>query len=361
MNDNLKLNISEIEAHKTILESLPYKFYLEITQKCNLRCIMCDHEHFSAENKDFPHDIFQKIKPFLEQAEEVNFYFFGESTLSPQLFTYLEETKDFKFLPKIFTNGTVLNDRILDKFDQRGVFVNISIEATTPKLYEKIRRGASFQLFKKNIERYVEKYNNRSNDRFHLRLSCTSAIDHIPEILNIIEFAKLVGINDLFFGAIDNCVNSNRHLSCDDTKAVYYLKKGKELADKYGIRFACPRKIGNFYIEDNNNWNNFSLPIDKFSNDYLEAYNPNPLTEDCGYPWIQTIVRANGDVCSCCQRRYIMGNLYKNSFEEIWNGKKYQELRAQTNFKYCLGLKCNMVCYSIWPYQISRDNPKKII
>jgi len=107
-------------------------------------------------------------------------------------------------------------------------------------------------------------------------------------------------------------------------------------------------------IENNNNWKDFSLPIDKYSNDYLEAFNPNPLTEDCGYPWIQAVIRANGDVCSCCQRRHIMGNLNENTFDEIWNGEKYQSLRAQKSFKHCLGIKCNMVCFSIWPYQITR-------
>jgi MoaA/NifB/PqqE/SkfB family radical SAM enzyme len=354
MNENLKLNLKEIEEHKTVLQSQPYKFYLETTQKCNLRCLMCDINDYSPEKKDFSFELFDKIKPWLKQAEEVNFYYFGEPTLSKHLLDFLEETKEYAFLPKIFTNGTILNEDILKTFDERGMFVNISMESATPSIYNFIRNGTSFDVFESNIRKYVARYNNRTNDRFHLRLSCTVAIDTAPEVLNIIRFAKEMGITDVFFGAVDNWIKSNRHLVCDDRKAVYYFMKGKELADKYRIRYACPRKIGDILIENNNNWKDFSLPIDKFSNDYLEAFNPNPLTEDCGYPWIQAIIRANGDVCSCCQGRHIMGNLYKNSFDEIWNGEKYQELRSQTNFKKCLGQKCNMVCYSIWPYQILR-------
>jgi hypothetical protein len=173
-------------------------------------------------------------------------------------------------------------------------------------------------------------------------------------VLKIIDFAKDVGIHDLFFGAIDQGFRSNRHLTCDDKKAVFYFTKGKELADKYKIRFSCPKKIGEYIIQNNNNWNDFILPIDKYSNEYLEGFNPNPETSDCGYPWIQTIIRANGDVCSCCQGRHVMGNLYKNSFDEIWNGDKYQSLRAQKNFRHCLGTGCNMINFSIWSNQIVR-------
>lgn len=360
MNENLKLKIKEIEEHKTVLKSYPYKFFLETTQKCNLRCIMCDVDRYSSEKKDFPLELFYKIKPLLKQAEEVNFYYFGEPTLSENLLIFLDETKEYSFLPKIFTNGTILNEEIINAFDKRGVFVNISLESATPKIYEMIRRGASFEEFVCNIKKYVAKYNDRSNDRFHIRLSCTIAIDNISEVINVIEFAKKVGIRDIFIGAIDNWIKSNRHLVCDDKKAAFYFNKGKELADKYKIRFSCPRKIGDFIVENNNNWRDFELPIDKYSNEYLEAFNPNPTTEDCGYPWIQTIFRANGDVCSCCQGRHIMGNLYKNSFDEIWNGEKYQALRAQTNFKHCFGRICNMMYFSVWPYQNQILRPKKI-
>lgn len=349
MNENQKLAIRELNERKTILSSYPYKFYIEVTQCCNLRCLMCDIETYSAEKKEFPEELFDTIKPLLKQAEEVNFFYYGEPTLSKNLLKFLDETKEYPFLPKIFTNGTILNDSILNAFDERGVFVNISIESATKKIYELIRKGASFEDFKNNVRRYVERYRNRINERFHLRLSCTIAIDNISEVINIIEFAHETGIRDLFIGAVDNWIKSNRHLVCDEKKTVYYFKKGKELADKYGIRFSCPAKIGDSIIEENNNWKDFRLPIDQFANEYLEAFNPNPETNDCGYPWIQAIFRANGDVCSCCQGRHVMGNLYKNSFEEIWNGEKYQELRAQSTFKNCLGRKCNMMHYSIWP------------
>jgi len=47
---------------------------------------------------------------------------------------------------------------------------------------------------------------------------------------------------------------------------------------------------------------------------------------DC--PWHHMIVKTNGDVIQC--NKYVMGNIEKNSFWEIWNGAKYKKFR--TNF-----------------------------
>lgn len=354
MLQNTKLNIQEMHEKKKILNSYPFKFYLESTQKCNLNCVMCDRGS-CFNGSEFPIELFEKIKPYLKYAEEVDFYLLGEPTLSRNLPKFLEETKGYSFTPKIFTNGTILNDKLLALFHDRGVFVNISMESANKNIYRLIR-GASFDIFKKNVMKYARKYKNRKNDRFHIRLSCTVAVDTLPEMLNIIEFAHEMGIRDLFFGAIDSEAKyANRNLVCDDEKAVFYFKKAKELADKYKIRFSCPRKIGKFVIKENNNWGDFKLPIDKYSPKYAEAFNPNPLVKDCAYAWMQTIIRANGDICSCCQRRHVLGNLFKNSFEEIWNGKLYQKLRGQENFRFCLGVDCGMINYSIWPHQVSRD------
>lgn len=356
MKENLELNIKELYENKTILESYPIKLFLEISQKCNLKCIMCDHENYSSEQKDFSIELFDKIKPLLHKAEEVNFFMVGEPTLSEYLLGFLEDTKAYSFVPKIFTNGTILNEKILNTFDERGMFLNISIEAATPKIYELIR-GASWDHFERNVKKYANRYKHRKNDRFHIRFSSSVAIDHISEVVNIVEFARKMGIRDIFIAALDYWILSNRHLSVDAKKTVFYFNKGKELADKYGIRFSCPRKIGDFVIENNNNWKDFPLPIDKYTNTYPESFNPNPFTKECGFPWIQTVIRANGDVLACCQGRHLMGNLYENTFDTIWNGAKYQALRAQLNFDHCLGVGCNMIYYSVWAHQMSKSTP----
>ena len=48
----------------------------------------------------------------------------------------------------------------------------------------------------------------------------------------------------------------------------------------------------------------------------------------CRFPWKQAFVNLGGDVAPCCgQGRPIVGNLFQQDFDEIWNGDEYQRLR----------------------------------
>jgi radical SAM protein with 4Fe4S-binding SPASM domain len=50
----------------------------------------------------------------------------------------------------------------------------------------------------------------------------------------------------------------------------------------------------------------------------------------CPYPWYSFVIASNGDVVSCCrdlEHKTVLGNLFEQDFEEIWNGERYQALR----------------------------------
>jgi radical SAM protein with 4Fe4S-binding SPASM domain len=50
----------------------------------------------------------------------------------------------------------------------------------------------------------------------------------------------------------------------------------------------------------------------------------------CPYPWYSMSIASNGDVVACCrdlEHQSVMGNLFEQSLAEIWNGKAFQSLR----------------------------------
>ena len=47
----------------------------------------------------------------------------------------------------------------------------------------------------------------------------------------------------------------------------------------------------------------------------------------CGLPWETLSLQPNGDVYPCAVAYTKVGNFFENTFEEIWNGEKYQALR----------------------------------
>ena len=51
----------------------------------------------------------------------------------------------------------------------------------------------------------------------------------------------------------------------------------------------------------------------------------------CPYPWFSLYVASNGDVVACCRdlrHKTVLGNLISDDLPAIWNGRKYQNMRA---------------------------------
>jgi radical SAM protein with 4Fe4S-binding SPASM domain len=48
----------------------------------------------------------------------------------------------------------------------------------------------------------------------------------------------------------------------------------------------------------------------------------------CGVPWMDAVIGYNGDVHPCCVSGRVMGNVYRQPFDEIWRGPEYRAFRA---------------------------------
>ena len=75
----------------------------------------------------------------------------------------------------------------------------------------------------------------------------------------------------------------------------------------------------------------------------------------CTQPFSRIEIYENGDVFNCCPpfiNYYSIGNIYKSSFDEIWNGEKVRDLRKKilsSDFSLCAdncNLKMNYECDS---------------
>lgn len=51
----------------------------------------------------------------------------------------------------------------------------------------------------------------------------------------------------------------------------------------------------------------------------------------CGYPWRRVKIQCNGEITMCCHQTYHrLGNLFTNSFEDIWFGNTANQIREET-------------------------------
>jgi radical SAM protein with 4Fe4S-binding SPASM domain len=75
---------------------------------------------------------------------------------------------------------------------------------------------------------------------------------------------------------------------------------------------------------------------------YALSYFPPPLGH-CEYPWKYLSIKVGGDVYPCCWLSKPLGNVLRQSVEQIWNGDRYQRLRssiADGSYSVCRGAHC---------------------
>jgi len=151
----------------------PTMMELELSNQCNLECIMCNGKLSSGirKNRDklppmpmmYDDTFVKQLEEFIPHLEELRFN--GGEPLAQKIVFEICETvsilkPDLKI--NIATNGTVYNDRVKELLDSCNVYLNISIDSLIKERYEDIRINGDFDLLMKNFEIFLE-YINKQN------------------------------------------------------------------------------------------------------------------------------------------------------------------------------------------------------
>ncbi len=131
----------------------------ELSLACNLDCRMCmfsSHQNEGSKAKasyHFDQSFFDELKPFLKHLKHAGFYG-GEPFIIEAYYQIWEDilTLNPKAYITVQSNGSVLNERILN-FLKRGRFqINFSIDSLDKTRFEYIRDKAGFEQVIENFE-----------------------------------------------------------------------------------------------------------------------------------------------------------------------------------------------------------------
>ena len=107
--------------------------YMEITNRCNLRCEMCFKQYWEDEEGDMDWDLFIKVLDDAEELPELEMVYFGgigEPTVHPRFMDMVEEVKRRGFALGISTNGFLLTKERARRLVELGVdLIYISLDA----------------------------------------------------------------------------------------------------------------------------------------------------------------------------------------------------------------------------------------
>ena len=201
--------------------------------------------------------------------------------------------------------------------------IAISIESVNKKKYEKIRKGAKFDILIKNIKNLNRELNKRRKKTI-VSFAVTILKQNINEIPDFVKLAKDIGIKKLI---------------------VQTIQEKEDYASKYKKETKSQR-VSNFEEELKEKIRDAKKIAKEFK---INLIFDEEKSKGCIWPWRMIYITWNGYITPCCKildyRNPLMGNLLKESFWKIWNGKNYQNfrklLRERKAPKACKG--CNMV------------------
>lgn len=169
---------------------------LELSNTCNLQCVMCSGLVSSSIRKnrenlpplEIPYDdnFIEQLKEYLPHAKEIKFYG-GEAFLIDNYYKIWDFLLKIKSKAKlhVVTNGTTLNDKVKNYLKHLNFTITVSFDAMNKELFESIRQGANFEKVKANVLEYNKILGGKG-----LSLSVTPMKSNCREVPKIIDFCN---------------------------------------------------------------------------------------------------------------------------------------------------------------------------
>ncbi|MDD3858562.1 MAG: radical SAM protein [Bacteroidales bacterium] len=239
----------------------------ELSDFCNLDCAMCDRNK-KNKNSIYNGNFFEEIKPYLNKLEATNFLG-GEPFIIDiyyKIWDYLlNHNKNCNI--NIQSNGTIINDRIVNLVSNDKVFISLSIDSVNKSSYEKIRKGADFDKMINNFN----VFNNIMMKKSHsMYISVCPIAYNANEIPKIVKFANENQCR-IFF----NRVVSPSELSLDDRTEKEY----KILLDNYYQQLKDLPNSNDTELYNKMTFSDFIKLVESLSKSAIEKHNITILKE----------------------------------------------------------------------------------
>src|SRR5579863_1467613 len=136
----------------------PLKIEMDITNQCNIRCVMCpfsDPAIGGRKRRDLSEETFLRwADEMFSWATHVGLLFGTEPTLNPNLLSFVRVAKGFR-VPNVYfsTNAMKLTPALAGALIEAGLDeLNVSFDAGTKVTFERVRRGAKWNTVVGNLK-----------------------------------------------------------------------------------------------------------------------------------------------------------------------------------------------------------------
>jgi radical SAM protein with 4Fe4S-binding SPASM domain len=316
-------SINEREAVQGVLrlESVPRRVILELTNACNLNCIMCGRSSGAFPAVNMCPSMIGRLGDVLERCEEITLFGWGEPTLHPDFKVILETLDRYPARKYLLTNGMRLAELAPILMAHSLDLLGVSLDGANPRTNDRIRAGGNFEKVLEGIRRMVSIKEERSSAFPHINIVMTLMKSNLEELPEMILLARQLGI--------------------EEVKGVYLTAFSRELIPE--TLWDAPDRVRRVFEEADRLAGKLGILL-KLPHVPGEDDAGNALHRHCYVGWRDLFIGADGNVRPCMSTSQLLGQIRDTSFEDIWNGETFQDFRRQVNNPGVMPMSCRR-CY----------------
>ena len=302
-------------------KTYPVAVEIDLTNKCNHRCVWCMFDKFKEKTpvtleKQLVFNLLNELQEVGVKA--ITYVGGGEPTLHKDFDEIITRSYEMGFEVGLVTNGEIIDTKV-DLLKKCCKFVRVSLDAGSRKTHDILHKPKSND-FKKtsaitSFGRIIKGLKKLCKDKGELVVGCGFLVH--PD--NFFEIPDLVNL--LFMANVDYLQIRPVYM-----KGLTFSDKMLNELDKMMEKALDIAKGTNLHIVAN--WKRFK-----------EFNGQEEKVAKCLAHNILSIICADGKLYLCCQlrgnKRFELGDLHDQSFREIWEGEKRQVAINNVNMDRC--------------------------
>lgn len=318
----------------------PITVELDMTNMCNHKCPECVVNYFRREDKSFLNKKFAtNVIKQLAQADIRGLIFTGggEPLSNPATIDMVKLAHDLGLDLGFITNGSLINEEAAKAILKNCTWVRVSLDAGSEKTF-----SLTHGMDGKEFRRIINNIKLLSRLKRKIRSKCTIGVGYLTSKDTAFEMEKAA-------------------ILCRDLGVDYLQFRPMQI--RRGNKFSYSWTNVDMNIENCLNYSNdnYKVLFSKHKYDMMKRKDYGRFYKKCYGHQFATVVAADGKLYVCCHLRgfdkYCIGDLRKNSFEEIWNSNRREKIVNNIDFKDCIPLcRDNTFNQILWNIKQPREH-----
>jgi MoaA/NifB/PqqE/SkfB family radical SAM enzyme len=315
-----------------VMAATPSVVFIEVTNRCNLRCKTCTRTYFTREPlKTLTFDEFCAIADQFPGMRRCALHGIGEPLLNRELPRMIEFLKKRGVEVLFNSNGTLLTPAWHEALVRSGLDeFRCSVDGAHAETYARIRGADLLHKVVEGLDGLVRTRARLGALQPRISIWCVATRENLGELPDLVRLAARLGVPEVYLQRMTYFSQeperqygmARQELAIFDAaldRQEEIIAECEALSERLGVSFRASGA--------------------RDARGSLAARRPAEAApwRACLRPWTTAYVTANGNCLPCCIAPFstsdyasvVLGNLFERPFAEVWNAPAYRRFRTR--------------------------------